>query len=117
AAARRALSACQRAAALFETAAHPPEDLRERFFRLDARVRATERWTRLAVALIEWRAELFDGRGGLDAGAAARRCREILSDHGFDVLARDPLAAADSLFGQPAGDVVRDALTDWLALT
>jgi len=60
---------------------------------------------------------LFDGRGGLDAGAAARRCREILSDHGFDVLARDPLAAADSLFGQPAGDAVRDALTDWLALT
>jgi serine/threonine protein kinase len=116
AAARRAVSACQRAKALFDVLPNPPGDVRERFARLYSQVAETERGTRLAVALIQWRSELFDGRGRFDAAAAARRYRRIFGQHRVFVLADEPASVARELIDDLAADTVRDALADWLAV-
>jgi serine/threonine protein kinase/tetratricopeptide (TPR) repeat protein len=116
AAARRAVSACQRAQALLEMLPSPPADLRERFARLNAQAIETERGTRLAVLLIQWRTDLFDGRGTIDAAASARRCRRLFAQHGLYVLLHDPATIARDIAGHPAADTVRDAIADWLAV-
>jgi eukaryotic-like serine/threonine-protein kinase len=117
AAARQAWSACQRAEALFEATSSPPEEWRDRFTTIKTRVAETERATRLAVALDQWRANLFDPRGAFDPAAASRRCHEILVAHGIDVRGGQVEALAAELKAHPAAGTLREALADWLAVT
>jgi serine/threonine protein kinase/tetratricopeptide (TPR) repeat protein len=114
AAARQAVSACQRADDLIVATPNPPTGLTERLTALKVVVAETERGTRLTVALEEWRADLFDARGNLHP--TSRGLWQILSDHGIEVLHRDGDAVAAEILAHPAAPGIRSAMTDQLAL-
>ena len=114
AAARQAVSACQRADDLIVATPNPPTELTERLTALKVVVAETERGTRLTVALEEWRADLFDARGNLHP--TSRGLWQILSDHGIEVLHRDGDAVAAEILAHPAAPGIRSAMTDQLAL-
>ncbi len=117
AAARRAGAAIERATTLFELTPNVGDELRERLAESRGRVDEAERANRLTLALENWRTELFDAKGKFDPEAAARRCAETLSAHGFVVVGREPLETAAEIEAHPAAANLRDVLADWASIT
>jgi len=116
-AARQAAAASQRAEALLSTSSNIPEELRGRHEAMRTRLTETDRGTRLAMALENWRVQTFDTIGKFDPEAAAKACRETLSQNGFEALTREPAIVAAEIKAHPAGASIRELLLDWLAVT
>jgi serine/threonine protein kinase/Tfp pilus assembly protein PilF len=114
AAARQALSACQRAGALIATTPGTSECARGRFEELRAKAAETERGTRVTVALESWRAEMFDARGHRNP-RAGRESALVLSELGIDADGGDPEVIAANLKAHPAASNIRAWLVDAFA--
>jgi eukaryotic-like serine/threonine-protein kinase len=117
AAARQAVSAYQRAAALYESISNPPDDIRGQLEATQARITRTSHGAHVAVELAQLHRELFDSRGGFDAAAAAQQYRETLSRNRIEVLGRETSQVAVEINDHPAADRVRESLIDWIAVT
>lgn len=115
--ARQAVAALQRAGALAEAVPGARDEWQARFDEVGASVATTERGARLAVALDLWRTDLIDPRGDFDPAAAAKKCAEVLSKHGMEVMSRPADVVGAEISDHPASDSIREVLADWLAVS
>ncbi|HKB02170.1 MAG TPA: protein kinase [Gemmataceae bacterium] len=111
AAAKQALSALQRAEALFVAAPTPQGEISERFAEIKSRVTTTERGARLSLELEKWRTDLFDAQGRARP-AAVQQLGKLLEQDG--IVVQDCQRA--ELNGHPAAAALRAVLTDWAAV-
>jgi serine/threonine protein kinase/Tfp pilus assembly protein PilF len=117
AAARQAQAATQRADALLSATMDAPEAFQNRLTEVKGRVSETEREVRVAIALEQWRTELFDSRGEYDAAGAAQRCQKTLAALGFDYLAATKMGGTNELKSHLAHVGLRTVLVDWVFVT
>ena len=116
AAGQQATAACRRAEVLFAVSSSVPGETHDRFEFVKAKSAETNRATRLAVALQEWRSGLFLMGGSFDP-SAAKRCRELFALHGFDLFGRNASLVAADLKSHLAATSIADALVNWLAVS